>query len=255
MWVSSQQLSECNLISHGFFGRIGGVSSGPFATLNVSLRNADRREDVLENRRRITAALDCPTDDITIARQVHGTRTVVVDQPWPVDEPAEADALVTSEPGVTLGVTTADCAPILLVDREAGVIGAAHAGWRGALDGIVDSVVMNMAKQGAIPARIQAAIGPCISLTSYEIGPEFEQAFLQADASNARFFSTNHNSARHFDLREYCASRLQHSGVHAIDILANDTYTEQDSFFSYRRACKSSEKNFGLQVAAITLRA
>ncbi|MEZ5823928.1 MAG: peptidoglycan editing factor PgeF [Geminicoccaceae bacterium] len=239
-------------VRHGFFGRSGGVSEGPFASLNVSLRNADLRERALENRHRIAARFGKSAEDLSIARQVHGTDCVRLDRSLGPDGSVEADALMTTTPGVILGVTTADCAPILFADRESRVIAAAHAGWGGALRGVSDATVKAMVGAGASRERIIAAIGPCIASASYEIGEEFEAAFLADDTANGRFFS-DHGQSRHFDLRAYLTERLRQAGIGEVLHVERDTYAEPEQFFSYRRTTHEGGGPFGLQVSAIML--
>jgi len=237
-------------LAHGFFGRRGGVSRGLFESLNVSFRNGDHPEDVAENRRRVAAALG--GGRLVIARQVHGAHCEPVETAWDPAVPVEADALATCEPGLILGVTTADCVPVLLADPEAGVVAAAHAGWRGALKGIVESTLGRMGELGARPERTLAAIGPCIAWKSYEIGPDLEAAFLEADPGNSRYFE-DRRGRRHFDLPGFLAGRLARAGVVGVDRIARDTFAEAPIFFSYRRACRQGQKRFGVQVAAIRL--
>src|SRR5258706_574661 len=174
-------------ISHGFFGRQGGVSKGIYESLNCGPGSKDSRDDVMENRARATAVLS-PDATLVTLYQVHSAQAVTVTTAWPIPENPKADAMVTDRPGIALGILTADCAPILLVDPQAQIIGAAHAGWNGALAGVVESVLGAMERLGARPERIRATVGPCISQKAYEVGPEFEARFLSADADNARFF-------------------------------------------------------------------
>ena len=255
MLTTSSNLSEIPSIRHGFFGRRGGVSDGDFATLNVSLRNADQSEHALENRARVASQLGARSDCLVIARQVHGTDCIVVDAPFDPFSPPNADALVSTQRGVLLGVTSADCAPVLMADRAAGVVGACHAGWRGALDGVTDSLMQSMCRVGAEPNRIVAAIGPCIAQCSYEVGDEFEALFVEKEPGNADFFErANDLSPTHFDLRGYLDRRLRAAGVIAhVDHIRIDTFADADGHFSYRRRCKTGAKHFGLQVSAIML--
>jgi polyphenol oxidase len=253
MKVEAPALAGIAGIRHGFFGRLGGVSHGPFASLNVSLRNADHDASALENRRRVTAALDVADSPLLIARQVHGRHCAIIATPFDSHEPPEADALATRTPGLVLGVTTADCAPILLADPHAGVIAAAHAGWRGARDGIIEAAVGAAVELGALPERLVAAIGPCIALDSYEVGAVFEADFLKADPRSRSFFAVRQGGARHFDLEGYCGLRLEGCGVGLVERLGIDTLAQPERYFSYRRTTKAGERHFGLQVAAITL--
>lgn len=251
MKIEAAGLTACPRIRHGFFDRQGGVSHGPFASLNVSLRNADDMANALENRRRVVHALGVAETPLLIARQVHGTRCLVVDAAFDPHQPPEADALATRTEGLVLGVTTADCAPILMADPEAGVIAAAHAGWRGAKHGIIESTVQTARRLGASAERLVAAIGPCIALASYEVGAGFEADFLEADPKNKAFFAPGQNGRAHFDLEGYCAARLAACGVRTIERLGLDTLADVGRFFSYRRTTKAGERHFGLQVAAI----
>ncbi|MCB9943845.1 MAG: peptidoglycan editing factor PgeF [Geminicoccaceae bacterium] len=239
-------------VRHGFFGRRGGVGEGPFGTLNVSLRNADRREAAVENRTRVAAALGERVQALSIARQVHGTGCVALEEPLGLDGTVEADALVTDRPGIALGVTTADCGPILFADLDHHVIGAAHAGWRGALAGITASTLDAMERLGADRRRIVAVIGPCIAVESYEVGPEMERAFIDAGPVHSRHFR-DVAGRRHFDLRGYLAARLKREHVAHIGHVARDTYAERDMFFSFRRTTHEGGGPFGLQVSAIAL--
>lgn len=241
-------------IRHGFFGRPGGVSEGVWASLNVGLRTGDARERVLENRARAAAALGSPLERLCVARQVHGTRCLEVDEPWPADRPPEADALVTTRPDLLLGVTSADCAPVLLADVEAGVVGAAHAGWRGALDGVLEAVVEGMSKAGAEPSRIRAVVGPCIGRRSYEVGLEFRDRFLERDPASEPFFLDPGEGGRpRFDLEGYCCARLARASVRRVQAVGRDTCAEPDLFFSYRRTTLAGGGPFGLQLSAIRL--
>lgn len=253
MRLEAESLARLDGIVHGFFGRRGGVSRGPFASLNVSLRNADHDADALENRRRVTAALGCEGRPLLIARQVHGVRCAIVDAAFEPHAPPEADALATRTAGLVLGVTSADCAPILFADPVAGVIAAAHAGWRGARDGIIEATIEATLALGAEPARLVAAIGPCIALPSYEVGAVFEADFARVDAASAGFFAVMPDGKRHFDLEGYCAFRLARAGVAAVERLGLDTLADPERFFSFRRATKAGERHFGLQVSAVTL--
>lgn len=253
MKIEAPDLSACPGIRHGFFGRQGGVSHGPFASLNVSLRNADKSPDALENRRRVVGALGVGEAPLLIARQVHGTRCLVVDAAFDPHRPPEADALATRTKGLVLGATTADCAPILMADAEAGVIAATHAGWRGAKDGIIEATVAAAQRLGASTDRLTAAIGPCIALASYEVGATFEADFLAADPASRACFAPGSNGRAYFDLESYCASRLARCGIGAVERLGLDTFADAERFFSYRRTTKAGERHFGLQVAAIAL--
>jgi YfiH family protein len=236
-------------LAHGFFGRRGGVSRGLYASLNAGLGSRDFPSAVVENRRRIAAALGVAPDRLVGVRQEHTATAVRVDAPF-ADERPLADALVTTAPGLALSVLTADCAPILLAGPGAGVIGAAHAGWRGALGGVLEAALAAMHAAGA--RRIVAAIGPCIGQQSYEIGPEFEDRFVREDPKSAAFFGGG--KRRSFDLPGYCAARLaRRDEVERIDALLYDTYADPEAWFSHRRAAHAGESDYGRNCAAIAL--
>ncbi len=242
-------------IVHGFFGRQGGVSQGPFDSLNCAITTGDRPEDIGENRRRTADALGADPAKLVSTYQIHSADVVAVDKPWGLDARPKADALVTRVPGVTLGILTADCAPILFSDAEAGVVGAAHAGWRGAKLGVAEATVAAMVKLGADPGRIDAAVGPCIGQASYEVGPEFPGPFLADDPANARFFRPGVREGRSmFDLAGYVGDRLERLGLKSVSLLGRDTCAEADRFFSYRRTCLAGEKKFGCEISAIAIR-
>ena len=240
-------------VTHGFFGRRGGVSKGIYESLNCGPGSKDLRDHVMENRRRATAALS-PDATLVTLYQVHSSEAVTVTAPWPIPENPKADAVVTDRPGIALGILTADCAPILLADPLARIIGAAHAGWNGALAGIVESVLAAMRRLGASPERIRAAIGPCISQKAYEVGPEFQLRFVSADLANARFFVASPR-ANHwqFDLPAYLTQRLKQAGVQSVEFLDACTYAREDDFFSYRRTTHRKEADYGRELSAIML--
>jgi YfiH family protein len=246
-------LEEAGL-RHGFFTREGGVSEGVFATLNCSFGSGDDPAKVAENRRRAMDRLSLPPDRLVVCHQVHGSEVVLVDHVWPHVERPRADAMVTRTAGIALGLLTADCAPILFADAEAGIIGAAHAGWRGAVGGVLAATVDAMRRAGARPERIAAAIGPCIGRDSYEVGPEFPAPFLAQAAENARFFRAAPRPGHFFfDLPSYVAARLRTLGITRIEASDGDTAAEPARFFSYRRKCLSGEAQFGHALSAICL--
>jgi YfiH family protein len=255
MILRSEALSVLPGLDHGFFTRRGGVSDGAWASLNVGLRSGDAPDRVAENRARAAAALGGTAERLVTARQVHGAAALAVAQAWDNHAAPEADALVTDRPGLILGVLTADCGPVLLADREAGVVGAVHAGWKGALGGVLEAALAAMGHLGAAPRRVTAALGPCIAQASYEVGPEFVACFAAEDATSARFFAAPGPAAKaRFDLAGYVAARLRRAGVEAVEVLGHDTCAEEDLFFSFRRATRRREEHFGLQLSAIVLR-
>ncbi len=244
-------------LRHGFFTRRGGVSEGPFASLNCSLSGADDRERVRENRRRAMDALGLPAGALHGLRQVHGTAVAEVDAAgWDEGAGPAADAVVTRRPGVALGIVTGDCAPVLFADAEAGVVGAAHAGWRGAAAGVLEGTVAAMERLGASRARVVAAVGPCIAQVSYEVGPDLRNAVLAAagDAEGARFFAPGRREGRwQFDLAGYCAARLRALGLGAVEYSAADTLADEERFFSHRRRTLAGGGPLGHQLSAVAL--
>lgn len=236
---------------HGFFGRVGGVSSGLFESLNVGLGSSDDGAAVRENRARAVAAV-APGAQLVTCRQVHSAHALVA-EPWGDDDRPEADALVTARPGLALGILTADCAPVLFHDPVAKVIGAAHAGWKGAFGGVLESTVAAMERLGARRDHIRAAIGPCIARRSYEVGPEFVERLVTADPANAGFFVEGQGGRQHFDLEAYCLYRLSEAGVRQVEALSIDTCANAGSYFSYRRATLAGEADYGRQLSLIAL--
>lgn len=239
-------------LPHGFLGRRGGVSKGELAGLNVGYGSNDERAAIDENRRRAVAAL-APRAQLVTVHQVHSAEAVTADRPWPQERRPHADALVSDRPGLLLGILTADCAPVLFADEAAGVIGAAHAGWRGAFAGITDSTIAAMERLGASRERICAAVGPCIGTASYEVDDGFRARFLDADPANARFFTDGPAGKPHFDLPRYVVHRLLAGGIGEVEALHLDTYADADRFFSYRRATHRGEADYGRQLSAIAL--
>jgi purine-nucleoside/S-methyl-5'-thioadenosine phosphorylase / adenosine deaminase len=241
-------------LRHGFFTRAGGVSTGIFASLNCSLGSGDALADVAENRRRAMAALDLGLDKLVTCRQIHGIDVVTVERPWDDADRPRADAMVTRQRGLALGILTADCAPVLLADAEAGVIGAAHAGWRGAFAGVVAATVEAMTRAGARVERMRAGIGPCIGFASYEVGPDFPAPFLAQDPANIAFFRAAPRPGHHlFDLAGYVHAQLLRAGVAFVESAGADTAAEAARFFSWRRTCLEGERQFGHELSAICL--
>jgi YfiH family protein len=241
-------------VAHGFLGRRGGVSAGALAGLNVGFGSNDDRAAIAENRRRVIAAV-MPGAELATVHQVHSANVVHVENPWPHEERPHADAMVTTRAGLLLGILTADCAPVLLADAEAGVIAAAHAGWRGALAGVTDATIAAMEQSGARRDRIAAAVGPCITQASYEVDDAFRARFLDDDPDNAQFLIAGRSGKPHFDLSGYVAKRLSAAGLDKIETLNLDTYAEPDRFYSYRRATHRGEPDYGRQVSLIGLAA
>lgn len=236
--------------AHGFFTRKGGASSGIFHGLNCGAGSSDQSEAVAINRARVAREMAVPEGRLTGVWQVHSADVVTVDDGDRPAQPAQADALVTATPGVALSVLTADCQPVLFADHAAGVVGATHAGWRGARDGVLEATLDAMIALGADRARIVAIIGPTISQQAYEVGPEFMEAFLADDPANARFFAAGRDDRAHFDLPGYSLARLRAAGVQA-EWTRHCTYSDPDRFYSYRRSCHAGEADYGRLISVI----
>jgi len=234
-------------VPHGFFTREGGVSGGIHAGLNAGPGSRDDPAAVAENRRRVAEAM--AAGHLVSVAQVHGDTVVRVRGPWEDARP-QADAMVTTEAGIALGVLTADCAPVLLAETRAGVVGAAHAGWKGALAGVLEAVVEAMVAEGAQRGRIRAAVGPLISQAAYEVGPDLVERFVDDDPETARFFAGGQGDRAQFDLAGYVLWRLRGAGVEA-EWTGHCTYADARRFFSHRRACHAGEPDYGRLVAAI----
>src|SRR6201995_992188 len=253
MMLASSLLSAIPGVRHAFFTREGGVSGGVFAGLNGALASQADPADVRENRRRMAVQLGVRPENLLSVHQTHSPDAIVATGPWPGPARPKADAMVTTQQGLALGITTADCAPILFADPKARVIGAAHAGWKGALTGILEATVDAMEKLGAERNGMVAAIGPLIRQSSYEVGSEFVERFIEADADNAVFFlPAERNGLAMFDLAGYIRRRLENTGVLVIDDLGVDTYSD-DRCYSYRRSVHRKEADYGRHVHAIAL--
>lgn len=239
-------------VPHGFFGRLGGVSTGDLASLNCGLGSGDDPDLIAENRRRAANAV-LPGAKLTGLYQVHGNRCVIVDEASDLAARPEADALATRTPGLLLGILTADCVPVLFADAQAGVVGAAHAGWKGALAGVTDATLDAMESLGARRGDIAVAIGPCIGRGSYEVDDGFVDRFLADAPVNERFFAAGKPGHAMFDIAAYVAARLAAAGVTRIAIGGQDTYAEEADYFSYRRACHRNENSYGRQISLIGL--
>ncbi len=252
--LQAASLSALAGIRHGFFTRDGGVSDGIYASLNGGNGSDDTPAKVAENRARMAAALGVRPDRFVTAYQIHSPDVVTIEQPWPPRERPRADAIVTRTPGLAIGVTTADCGPVLFADARARVIGVAHAGWRGAVTGVLEATIAAMETCGADRRNITAALGPMIRQPNYEVGPELVARFTAADAVNQRFFepSTRPDHAL-FDLPGYIAARLASAGIDRVEDLGQCTYGDAARFFSYRRATHRGETDYGRHVNAIAL--
>lgn len=242
-------------VRHAFFSREGGVSQGIYASLNCGPGSRDDPAAVRENRRRAMDQLELPGDALATLHQIHSAEVIEVSEPWEIGQGPRADGMVTNRTGVALGVLAADCAPVLLADAEAGVVGACHAGWKGAVGGVLEATVAAMLRLGAKADRIVAGIGPCIAQRSYEVSADFSAPFLEQDADNAKFFIPSARAAEklHFDLRGYAARRLKQAEVGNVQVLPCDTCGEPQRFFSYRRATKAGEPDYGRLLSVIHL--
>ncbi|AGK58898.1 hypothetical protein HYPDE_36133 [Hyphomicrobium denitrificans 1NES1] len=250
----AENLKALSGIRHGFFTRQGGVSRGLYASLNCGLGSNDDAENVLENRRRIADHLGGTGGAVATLYQEHSTTAREVTSLPSLDALPHADAVVSATPGLVVGVLTADCAPILLADANARVVAAAHAGWRGALNGIVESAIAEMERLGARRDRIRAAVGPCIGQEAYEVGPEFEAEFLEPDPANRDFFSRRSETERpHFDLSGFVLRRLHAARIEHATSLATCTCENESLFFSYRRKTRLKEPDYGRQISAIVV--
>ena len=253
--VESRALSKLSGFSHGFFGRAGGVSQGLYASLNCGFGSGDEAEHVRENRRRAGQHLGVEVDSLLTVYQIHSADAVIVEEPWVREAQPRADAMVTRKPRIALGILAADCAPVLFADAEAKVVGAAHAGWKGALGGVVEAAVAAMETLGAARSRIVVAIGPCISQPSYEVGPEFLAQFVAADAGNKSFFAIGQRADHwQFDLPGYVGGRLERLGLGAVERVDRCTYADESAYFSFRRTTHKSESDYGRNLSAIVLR-
>ena len=250
--VEVYQARALHGIAHGFLGRKGGVSTGAMASLNVGLGSTDDPALIAENRRRAVEAV-LPGGRLVSLFQVHSADCVTVAEPWEERLRPHADALVTDRPGLALGILTADCAPVLFADREAGVVGAAHAGWKGAIGGVTDSTIAAMETLGAQRERITAAVGPCIARASYEVDEGFRTRFAEFDPENDRFFTPGREGHHQFDLEAYVVHRLAAAGLRTVEALGEDTYSQPDRFYSFRRATHRNEPDYGRQISLISL--
>jgi hypothetical protein len=250
----SASLSALDGIRHAYFTRAGGVSDGVYATLNSGVGSNDSAEKVAENRARMAAALNVAPTHLLTAYQVHSPTVVMADRPWSQDQRPRADAIVTKTPALAVGVSTADCGPVLMADAQARVIAAAHAGWRGALTGVLEATIAAMEQAGAERGRIVATLGPTISQANYEVGPELVAQFVADDPANERFFVAAERAGHaRFDLPGYIVARLQRASVAKVENLGRCTYAEPDQFYSYRRCTHRGEADYGRHVNAIVL--
>ena len=251
--LQAQSLAALPDIRHAFFTRTGGVSDGVYQSLNGGIGSSDAPAKVAANRARMAEALAVRPDRLLTAYQIHSPQVIAVETPWPLAERPRADAMVTKVPGLALGISTADCGPVLFADPQARVIGAAHAGWRGALSGVLEATLTAMERLGAVRKRVVAAAGPMIRQPSYEVGRDLRDQFLAADSGNARFFVAGRDGHWMFDLPGYIGDRLRHAGVGAVEDLGFCTYADPARFYSYRRTTHRGEPDYGRHINAIAL--
>ena len=252
MRVEALRAQALDGVRHGFLGRQGGVSEGICSGLNTGSGSADDPAAIAENRRRAVDAV-APGAKLVTLYQVHSADAVYVTAPFPEDARPQADAMVTDRPGILLGILTADCAPILFADAEAGIVAAAHAGWKGAFGGVAEATIAEMERRGASRSRIAAAVGPCIARKSYEVDDAFLRRFADADPSYEHFFTLGRDGHHQFDLEGFTVSRLAAAGVARIEALGEDSYSQPDRFFSYRRSTHRGEPTYGRQISLIGL--
>lgn len=251
-FLTSKNLSD-QKINHGFFTRQGGVSKGLYKSLNCGLGSSDNPADIMQNRQRVILALTSENIKLCTTYQTHSSKVALVSLPWSHENAPRADAMVTNVPGIALGVLTADCVPILFADKKAGVVAATHMGWRGALGGILENTITSMILAGATTSNIRAAVGPCISQMSYEVGSDFRDNFLQKNIKFKDFFNSSPNGKIYFDLAEFAADRLYDAGILSVEILNFDTFQDEERFFSFRRTSVLKEKDYGRQISTIFL--
>lgn len=248
-------LEKIKYLRHGFFTRIGGISQGVFSGMNCAFSSGDDPEHIAINREKVAEALDVAPENLLTLKQIHSAKVVTVAQNWTHQTAPQADALVTNQKGVAIGILTADCAPVLLADKKERIIGAAHAGWKGALGGVIENTVAAMEKLGAARGNIVAAIGPCICAASYEVSADFDKPFLEQDAQNAQFFKpAGRDGHLMFDLPAFVTHRLRAAGIETVLDTQQDTLPNETAFYSYRRTCQRGEKDYGRQISAIVIR-
>ncbi len=252
--ITATVLDRASGIRHGFFTRRGGVSEGPYESLNCGLGSGDDPDRVRANRVQAMASLGQLEASLATAYQTHSARVAVVERPWPADKRPEVDGLATRTPGVALGILTADCAPVLLADGSSGVVGACHAGWRGAWSGVVEATIAAMEDLGASRARMVAAMGPCIHQESYEVGPEFVDRLTGGGPDAGRFFRPSRRAGHAlFDLPGYVAARIEALSLAGFEGSPADTFADMDRFFSYRRTTLNGGGDYGRMLSAIVL--
>jgi len=249
-YLSADQIDT----THGFFTRLGGMSQGIYSSLNCAWGSKDNLSDVMTNRALVVQSLGNRISDLLSASQVHSNRVQVVDKVWTRESSPEVDGLVTDKPGIALGILTADCAPVLFHDARAKIIGAAHAGWKGAIGGVLENTVQAMVDLGATTDNIQACIGPCIHPSAYEVDSGFKQIFINQDPAFESYFTDGARAEHYqFDLPGFVKARLEKLSLAGVQASLADTYSDEDRFFSYRRTTHNQETDYGRQISVITL--
>ncbi len=252
--IHADNLSAESRVRHAFFTRRGGVSEGVYASLNCGFGSGDDHARVRANRTAAMQTLNADPDELTTVHQIHSADVVKVEEPWPLMHRPKADGMVTDRPGVALGIMTADCAPVLFADTDAGVVGAAHAGWRGALAGVLQATLEAMETLGAARSQVAAALGPCIRKSSYEVGPEFRATFLETDPAHRSYFEPAVRDGHFmFDLAGFIVDGLWSLGVASVDDVNVDTYVDADRFFSYRRTTHRGESDYGRGLSVVMM--
>lgn len=252
--ITIKKLETLPKIKHGFFSREGGVSTGIYSSLNCGFGSKDLVNNVTENRNRVLLEMGMQNGSLLTCNQIHSPNALTIKKPWTIKNTPKADGMVTSIPGLVLGILTADCAPVLFADAKLGIIGAAHAGWQGALSGILESTLTEMANLGSCYDDIHVAIGPCISVDSYEVGPEFLKRFLHSSPENSKHFMPSVKEDHYmFDLTSYIESRLQNAGINEIYQTGYDTCRDKSLFYSFRRSILREETDYGRGLSVISI--
>jgi len=251
---TSTTLSGIDGITHGFFSKQGGHSTGLYQSLNCGLGSNDDQASVMKNRDVVSQAMGVEAGSLVSLYQVHSPKVVVVDKPWSREDAPQADAMVSTQPGIALGVLTADCAPVLFSNSAGTVIGAAHAGWKGAVGGVIEATISAMVELGAEKTEIYGVVGPCIRPQSYEVGADMYELLTNANPINSQFFDPGKREGHYqFDLPSYALIRLANSGIGMVEDTPGDTYADEDMYFSYRRATHRNEQDYGRQISTIVI--
>lgn len=250
---TSAIFDDCTGISHGFFSRHGGVSTGKYTSLNTGRGSDDNPAHILENRTRVAGVFNIDAPNLLSVHQHHSTDVITATAPWNTSSVPKADAIVTNAVGLACSAMSADCSPVLFADPVARIVGAAHAGWRGALNGVTDTTIAAMCALGAKPENIRASIGPCLGQTYFEVGPEFVDMFCSERSENEKRFTKGRDDRSYFDIKTYIKLKLQRAGVKLFDALPECTYTQNTDYFSYRHNCHNGIEDYGRNISAIVI--